>query len=126
MSNYLRFGELRAVRELLLSSSRFRNENDRNHRVLVASRELSERDTYMFLRFNRMWPWRPVKEFIYHLPDNPNVEITHLRTCGNCGHLSTGNYRESLIEGNPEFQAGLSRSYEEIGNVFWVFLIFFF
>ena len=121
MSNYLRDGEIRAVRELLIASTRFRDENPQNHRVLVASREFNERDTKIFLRMNNMWPWRPVSEFITHLPDNKNVEITHLARCGNCGHLVAGDYRESFIDGNPEFQLGLTTSYEETGNVFWFF-----
>ena len=123
MSNYLRLGELRAVRELLLSSRRFKTENDRNKRVLVESRQVS--DIYMFLGFNRMWAWRPVREFVYQLVDNPNVDIIHIWKCGNCGHMSRGNYRVSLIDGNPESQVGRSTFNEEAGNVFWFFLIFF-
>ena len=123
MSNYLRLGEVRAVRELLLSSRRFKTENERNKRVLEESRQVSE--LHMYLGFNRMWAWSPVREFVYQLVDNPNVDIIHIWKCGNCGHMSRGNYRVPLIDGNPETQMGRSTFNEEAGNVFWFFLIFF-
>ena len=121
MSDYLRDGEIRVIRELIISATRYGEENPRKHRVLVASQEFNARDTRIFLRSNYVCPRTSLSGFVSNFMDSKNVLETHLVTCGSCGHLQAGEYPEAFVDGNPESKLGLTTSNIEARNVFCFF-----
>ena len=109
MSDRLQEGAMQAIRELMYLATRYEDENPHHFAALVESRQMNDRDARVFLCRNGVCPNTTRPTFIYNLFETLNLLVEELVWCTICGYTRAITSNQSSVDGNPEFQLGLTQ-----------------